>query len=222
MKPLDAASSARSAVEVAALAAVLSGCYYYVPSGYAPYGEAPDGMAQQYPFTLPDAAASDAAPGATASTNTHVTPAAPVWACVLSGCLPCVLPRCVSPLRLASVAGTIRVVTLRLLERLLLRRRPPWLLGPRTSRLGRAGMVTGATATAAATTGAVRTQRPGSWVEALMTIVQSIFVFTRLTGQYYRLPSSGLPARVVTRFRSQESRSHRMYPLGKASSPDCR
>jgi hypothetical protein len=79
MKPLDAASTARSAVEVAALAAVLSGCYYYVPYGYAPYDEAPTGVTQEYPFTMSDAGASDAAPGATASTNTYVTPGAPVF-----------------------------------------------------------------------------------------------------------------------------------------------
>jgi hypothetical protein len=79
MKALDAASHARSAVAVVALTAGLSGCYYYPPYGYVPYGEGPTAATQPYRFTVPDAVASGTASDATASTGTYVATAAPVF-----------------------------------------------------------------------------------------------------------------------------------------------
>ena len=76
MNSLDASSHARSAVTVIAVSAALSGCYYYVPYGYVPYGEV---ATQPYPFTMPNAAAPGTAAGVTASTNTYIAAAAPVF-----------------------------------------------------------------------------------------------------------------------------------------------
>jgi hypothetical protein len=72
MKPLDAAVPARRTVVAVSLSAALSGCYYYVPYGYVPSGEV---ATQQYPFTVPDVAASDA----NAATNTNIAAATPVF-----------------------------------------------------------------------------------------------------------------------------------------------
>jgi hypothetical protein len=80
MKTLDATSRAGGAVAVVVMSAVLSGCYSYVPYGYVPYGELPAATAQQYPFTIPDAAASGAAASdAAASTSIYTGPVAPVF-----------------------------------------------------------------------------------------------------------------------------------------------
>jgi hypothetical protein len=81
MKTLDATSRAGGAVAVLVMSAVLSGCYSYVPYGYVPYDELPAVTAQQqYPFTIPDAAASGAAVlDATASTSLYTGPVAPVF-----------------------------------------------------------------------------------------------------------------------------------------------
>jgi hypothetical protein len=70
MKPLDAMSRARGAVAMLALFTALSGCYYYVP-----YDAVPTTATQQWPFTMPDAAASDAA----VSTYAYGALAAPVF-----------------------------------------------------------------------------------------------------------------------------------------------
>jgi hypothetical protein len=81
MKTLDATSRAGGVVAVVVLSAALSGCYYYVPYGYVPYGEVAAAAApQQYPFSMPDAAAAGtAASDATASATTYIAPAVPVF-----------------------------------------------------------------------------------------------------------------------------------------------
>ncbi|MFP3550185.1 hypothetical protein SB861_05665 [Paraburkholderia sp. SIMBA_049] len=79
MKPPDAASWARSAVAVVALSTALSGCYYYAPYDYVPYGDVPTAASQPYPFTMPDEATSGTVSAATASTATYVATAAPVF-----------------------------------------------------------------------------------------------------------------------------------------------
>ncbi|CAG9225902.1 conserved hypothetical protein [Paraburkholderia sabiae] len=78
MKRLNALSRAASAAAALALSAVLSGCYYYIPYGYIPYGE-PAAPMQEYSFTMPGAASSNAAADAAASTNIYVPAAPPVF-----------------------------------------------------------------------------------------------------------------------------------------------
>jgi len=75
MKPFDATSRVRAAVVLLALSTALSGCYYYVPYAYVPYSAVPTTETQQWPFTLPDAAASDS----TVSPYPYSALAAPVF-----------------------------------------------------------------------------------------------------------------------------------------------
>ncbi len=80
MNSPDTSARTRAAVSLLALSTALSGCYYYAPYGYVPYGEAPPiGPTQQYPFTISDAVAAGTVSDVTASTNTYVAAAAPVF-----------------------------------------------------------------------------------------------------------------------------------------------
>jgi hypothetical protein len=76
MNPLDAKSRARGAVAMLALSTALSGCYYYVPYPYVAYPAVPTtATQQQWPFTMPDAAAS----GSVISPYPYSALAAPVF-----------------------------------------------------------------------------------------------------------------------------------------------
>jgi hypothetical protein len=143
MKTLDVTSRAGGVVAVVVLSAALSGCYYYAPYGYVPYGEVAAAAPQQYPFSMPDARCSRSRSRYSrvrcdcVGDHLYRTTRARLRRT-------CVLPRRVSVLRPARVVGAVGVAELRLLGRLLLRwwparlQGPPRLLGSRISRrLGR-------------------------------------------------------------------------------------